>query len=90
MIYIYYIRLEKVKLRQKHGLAKVIGTSITVTGAMVMTLYKGPIVDLFYSHNGNSHQTSSSAASDQHWVKGTIMLLCCTGGWSSFFILQVR
>lgn len=81
-------RLEKVKLREKHSLAKVIGTAITVTGAMVMTLYKGPIVDIFFSHGSNSHHASNSSASDQHWVKGTVMLLGCIMSWSCFFILQ--
>ncbi|GFY96649.1 nodulin MtN21 /EamA-like transporter family protein [Actinidia rufa] len=82
-------RLEKVNFKQIHSLAKVIGTTITVSGAMVMTLYKGPIVDIiWYSHSTNHHKTTTNSTSDQHWVTGTIMLLACTGGWSGFFILQ--
>ncbi|KAL7128376.1 hypothetical protein ABFS83_14G312300 [Erythranthe nasuta] len=67
------------------SLAKVIGTAVTVTGAMVMTLYKGPAVDIF--RNGSHHQAAAGSA-DQHWVAGTIMLLSCIVGWSAFFILQ--
>ncbi|KAI3460585.1 hypothetical protein Pfo_017248 [Paulownia fortunei] len=78
-------RLEKVNLKKMHSLAKVIGTAITVTGAMVMTLYKGPAVDIL--HSGSHHRAASSSA-DQHWVTGTIMLLSCIVGWSAFFILQ--
>ncbi|XP_057486706.1 WAT1-related protein At4g08300-like [Actinidia eriantha] len=82
-------RLEKVNFKQMHSLAKVIGTTITVSGAMVMTLYKGPIVDIiWYSHSTNHHKTTTNSTSDQHWVTGTIMLLASTGGWSGFFILQ--
>ncbi|KAK6114845.1 hypothetical protein DH2020_007114 [Rehmannia glutinosa] len=82
-------RLEKINLKKIYSLAKVIGTLITVTGAMLMTLYKGPVVDiLWYSHGGSHHKAAASAASDQHWVTGTIMLLCCIVGWSAFFILQ--
>ncbi|GFP89792.1 wat1-related protein at1g21890 [Phtheirospermum japonicum] len=81
-------RLEKINLKRIHSLAKVIGTSITVTGAMLMTLYKGPVVDiLWYSHDSSHHKAAASAA-DQHWVTGTIMLLCCVVGWAAFFILQ--
>lgn len=82
-------RIERVNLKQKHGLAKVIGTSITLSGAMLMTLYKGPIVDILggYSH-GSAHQNSSSTSTGQHWVTGTIMLLSCTVGWAAFFIVQ--
>ncbi|KAG8389754.1 hypothetical protein BUALT_Bualt01G0011500 [Buddleja alternifolia] len=83
-------RLEKVNLKKMYSLAKVIGTLITVTGAMLMTLYKGPVVDiLWYSHGGSHHGTASSSTDDnQHWVTGTIMLLSCIFGWSAFFILQ--
>ncbi|GFS36512.1 nodulin MtN21 /EamA-like transporter family protein [Actinidia rufa] len=84
-----FLELEKVNFKQMHSLAKVIGTTITVSGAMVMTLYKGPIVDIiWYSHSTNHHETTTNSTSDQHWVTGTIMLLASTGGWSGFFILQ--
>ncbi|KAK6115576.1 hypothetical protein DH2020_007845 [Rehmannia glutinosa] len=79
-------RLEKVNLKKYHSLAKVTGTLITVTGAMVMTLYKGPAVDIF--HGGSQHKAATSSAADQHWVAGTIMMLACIVGWSAFFILQ--
>ncbi|KAG5525033.1 hypothetical protein RHGRI_031651 [Rhododendron griersonianum] len=80
--------LEKVNFKQKHSLAKVIGTAITLTGAMLMTLYKGPIVDILWYSKASSHQNTSISSADQHWVTGTIMLLSCTCGWSGFFILQ--
>lgn len=83
------IRLEKVNFKQKPSLAKVIGTAITLTGAMLMTLYKGPIVDILWYSKASSHQNTSISSADQHWVTGTIMLLSCTCGWSGFFILQV-
>ncbi|THF97193.1 hypothetical protein TEA_012315 [Camellia sinensis var. sinensis] len=83
-------RLEKVNLKKIQCVAKVVGTVITVTGAMVMTLYKGPIVDiLWYSKSGNHHHnTTNSTSTDQHWVMGTFMILACTCGWSGFFIVQ--
>ncbi|KAK3014241.1 hypothetical protein RJ639_008084, partial [Escallonia herrerae] len=82
-------RMEKIKIRQIHSQAKVIGTVITVTGAMVMTLYKGPIVDiLWYSPGSSHHATTTSNDAKHHWVAGTLMLLGRTLGWSAFFILQ--
>ncbi|KAG6419802.1 hypothetical protein SASPL_116314 [Salvia splendens] len=69
-------RLEKVNLKKVHSLAKVIGTTVTVIGAMLITLYKGPAINiLFFSHGG--HHEAASTAADQHWVTGTIMLLGC-------------
>ncbi|CAL5417402.1 unnamed protein product [Camellia sinensis] len=82
--------LEKVNLKKIQSVAKVIGTVITVTGVLVMTLYKGPIIDiLWHSKSRNPHHnTTNSTSADQHWVMGTIMILGCTCGWSAFFILQ--
>jgi drug/metabolite transporter (DMT)-like permease len=81
-------RLEKVNVRKLHSLAKVIGTVITVTGAMVMTLYKGPILDFLHGKGHTHHSSDSEASSQQHWVTGTIMLIASCCGWASFFILQ--
>ncbi|XVE55358.1 hypothetical protein DITRI_Ditri03aG0152200 [Diplodiscus trichospermus] len=80
-------RLEKVNMKRIHSVAKLIGTAITVVGAMVMTLYKGPIIDFIKSGGATQHGTTSESA-DKHWITGTIMLLGSILGWSSFFILQ--
>ncbi|GMH00257.1 hypothetical protein Nepgr_002096 [Nepenthes gracilis] len=82
-------RLEKVDVRKMPSQAKIIGTIVTVSGAMVMALYKGPIVDIFMSR-GRSHRTTSSSSSstDQHWIIGILMLIGSCFSWSAFFILQ--
>lgn len=86
-------RLEKVYLRKFHSLAKVIGTVITVSGAMVMTLYKGPAFQIIKGGGAIGHHSNSSSnttePSDQHWVVGTVMLISSCASWAGFFILQV-
>ncbi|KAK8609075.1 hypothetical protein V6N13_025382 [Hibiscus sabdariffa] len=54
---------------------------------MVMTLYKGPIID-FVKSGGAIHHGSTGESADKNWVTGTIILLGSIFGWSSFFILQ--
>lgn len=81
-------RLETVTFKKLHSAAKVVGTVITVTGAMVMTLYKGPIIDFIRSHGAAHHGTTSNASGNQHWLTGTLMLLASCCGWAGFFILQ--
>ncbi|XP_044479136.1 WAT1-related protein At1g21890-like [Mangifera indica] len=78
------LRLERVNIKKPQNLGKVIGTIITIIGAMVMTLYKGPIITKQRSH----HRASNESAAGKHWILGTIMLLigCCS--YSGFFILQ--
>ncbi|KAM1119666.1 WAT1-related protein At1g21890-like [Malus sylvestris] len=80
-------RLETVNVKKLHSLAKVIGTVVTVGGAMIMTLYKGPIVDIIRGHS-HSHNSSTTDSIEQHWIAGPLMLIGSCGGWASFFILQ--
>lgn len=82
-------RLEKVDIRKLPSQAKIIGTIVTVAGAMLMTIYRGPVVNIFGSHVAVQHGATSAAAnSGQHWVLGTLFVLGSCFGWSAFFILQ--
>ncbi|XP_060675807.1 WAT1-related protein At2g39510 [Ziziphus jujuba] len=42
----WVLRLEKVKIRSVHSLAKILGTIVTVGGVMFMTLVRGPTLNL--------------------------------------------
>ncbi|GMJ15179.1 Usually multiple acids move in and out Transporters 17 [Hibiscus trionum] len=80
-------RLEKMNLKKIRSVAKIVGTAITVAGAMVMTLYKGPVVD-FIKSGGAEHHGSATESAHKHWVSGTIMVLGSILSWASYFILQ--
>ncbi|KAK9162211.1 hypothetical protein Syun_003113 [Stephania yunnanensis] len=82
-------RLEKVKIKNVRSQAKIVGTIITLSGAMLMTLYKGPILNMPWTHGGGHHAAAASGAeAGQHWLVGTLMLLGSCTGWGAFFILQ--
>lgn len=84
-------RLEKVDIRKLPSQAKIIGTIITVSGAMVMTIYRGPVVNIFGVHVVDHHghaANATAATSGAHWVLGTILVLGSCLGWAGFFILQ--
>jgi drug/metabolite transporter (DMT)-like permease len=83
-------RMEKVNLKKARCVAKVVGTLVTVAGAMLMTLYKGRAMEMIWSkhthlHDG-PHQDAAAAAKD--WFKGSIFLIIATLAWASLFILQ--
>ncbi|KAK2388168.1 nodulin MtN21 /EamA transporter family protein [Trifolium repens] len=83
-------RLESVNWKKFHSVAKVIGTVITVSGAMVMTLYKGPAFQIIKGGGAIDHHggAANDEPSDQNWVMGTVMLISSCCSWAGFFILQ--
>ncbi|KAI9154625.1 hypothetical protein LWI28_029034 [Acer negundo] len=83
----WIVRLEKVKLKSIRSQAKVFGTVATVAGAMVMTLIKGPYIELFWTR-GASHQSGSGGIDIHHAIKGASLITVGCFSWACFIILQ--
>ncbi|KAG5525029.1 hypothetical protein RHGRI_031648 [Rhododendron griersonianum] len=81
------LRLEQVKIKEERSQAKVLGTLLTFAGALIMTIYKGPIINFIWSQKA-SHLVQSNDRSDKHWLTGTLCILVGCFAWASFFILQ--
>ncbi|XP_010461452.1 PREDICTED: WAT1-related protein At1g44800 [Camelina sativa] len=81
-------RLETVNFRKIHSVAKVVGTVITVGGAMIMTLYKGPAIEIVKAAHSSFHGGANTTATGQHWVLGTLAIMGSISTWAAFFILQ--
>ncbi|RZS23093.1 hypothetical protein BHM03_00055958 [Ensete ventricosum] len=74
------LRMEKIDIEKRRSQAKIFGTAVTVMGALIMILYKGPIMEFVWTR-GRHHVAAAAAPSDAHWLAGTFMLLfscfCC-------------
>lgn len=83
-------RMEKLELRNSSTQAKIIGTVALVSGAIVMVLYKGPII-----LSPPSTQMSSQflrltpPTNSNNWVLGGFLLVVSTFLNALTFILQV-
>ncbi|XP_076888461.1 WAT1-related protein At2g39510-like [Bidens hawaiensis] len=83
-------RLEKVNIKKVHSIGKIVGTLVTVGGAMIMTIVVGPTIGLPW--------TKGSTATDQHQstthvspgdnMKGSMMIIAGCLSWSCFYIVQ--
>ncbi|XP_010529854.1 PREDICTED: WAT1-related protein At2g37460-like [Tarenaya hassleriana] len=84
----YIFRLERVNLRCIRSAAKIIGTAATVAGAMMMTLVKGPVLDLFWT-KGPSPQHDGTEGTDIHSaIKGAVLITIGCFSYACFMVLQ--
>ncbi|KAK6928302.1 EamA domain [Dillenia turbinata] len=65
-------RMEQVKLRSSRSWAKIIGTIVSISGALVVTLYEGPVIVLtkFLS----TYSYSPLRTTESRWVTGGLLL----------------
>ncbi|RZR90786.1 hypothetical protein BHM03_00018753 [Ensete ventricosum] len=60
---------------------------------MLMTMYKGPIMEMGWTKHADPHQGNVPAAAadgtDKDWLKGCVFLIIATLAWASLFILQL-
>ncbi|XP_004234036.1 WAT1-related protein At1g43650 [Solanum lycopersicum] len=80
------LRLEIVNFEDPRGIAKIIGTLVSLAGVMIMTLYKGAVLKnlwhpLIYIHKGNN-------VIKEDWVKGSILTVASCITWAIWYIMQ--
>ncbi|CAA0833698.1 WAT1-related protein [Striga hermonthica] len=74
-------RMEKFSLRKSSCISMILGTIISIFGASIVTLYKGPAIV-------NKISTLSSSSSQQNWVLGGILLASAAFSTASWSIVQ--
>lgn len=82
-------RLEKFKLKSIHSQAKLAGTVATVAGAMLMTLLKGPVIELPWTKGSSSDEQQRAGMNLRDSIKGSLMITIGCFSWACFMILQV-
>lgn len=78
------------KIKSIRSQAKIFGTLATVVGAMIMTLVRGPILQLFWTKSGSTHEHHTGVIDLAHSIKGAIMIIIGCFSWAFFVILQVK
>lgn len=83
--------MEKLALRRLSSQAKIIGTAVSIAGATVVVLYKGPIVLSSPSSSSTLRSLLSLGlgSSDSKWVLGGLLLTAEYLLISIWYIIQV-
>ncbi|GMN57268.1 hypothetical protein TIFTF001_026376 [Ficus carica] len=84
----WIFRLEKVSIGRVHSQVKVLGTIVTVGGAMIMTVVDGPVLNFPWSSAKKGDHTAANATNDGNSVKGAIMIAIGSVSSSCFLIIQ--
>lgn len=87
--------IEQVHLNRKDGIAKVLGTLLSVAGALVIVLYKGPTI---YGSTPSTSQhlnqsdhfmfSLSGHVGETNWTLGCVYLIGHCLCWSTWIVLQ--
>ncbi|XWS39207.1 hypothetical protein CRYUN_Cryun18bG0030400 [Craigia yunnanensis] len=79
------LRLEEVNLRSPRGIAKVLGTVVSLVGVTTMTLYKGPAIKNLWHPLVH---IQGKSANHENWLKGSILFVASCITWSIWYIMQ--
>ncbi|XVE72960.1 hypothetical protein DITRI_Ditri11bG0079600 [Diplodiscus trichospermus] len=80
------LRMEVVDVKNPHGIAKILGTLISLAGVMTITLFKGPAVQSLWGASIHIKRLSVH----KNWVKGSILTVASCITWAIWYIMQAR
>ncbi|KAI9119524.1 hypothetical protein K1719_009400 [Acacia pycnantha] len=82
------LRLEVVDFLHPRGIAKVLGTLLSLGGVMTMTLFKGPVIRNLWDHPLIQIHAKSANPIREDWIKGSILTVSSCLTWSIWYIMQ--
>ncbi|KAK3033555.1 hypothetical protein RJ639_032403 [Escallonia herrerae] len=82
-------RMEKLEVRSFSSQAKIIGTIVSISGATIVVLYKGPII-LKTSSQASILFDQTLKSSESNWVIGGLLLIVDYLLLSAWYILQAQ
>ncbi|XWS31444.1 hypothetical protein CRYUN_Cryun23aG0076400 [Craigia yunnanensis] len=79
------LRMEVVDVRNRRGIAKILGTITSLAGVTTITLYKGSAIHRLWAAPIHLKRLSSI---HENWVKGSILAVASCISWAIWFIMQ--
>ncbi|PON83042.1 Plant-drug/metabolite exporter [Trema orientale] len=84
------LRMESISVRNVHGVAKVMGAVVSLSGALVFAFVKGPPLKFMMNWypSSHDHQITKITYHKNDWIKGSFMMISANTAWSLWLILQ--
>ncbi|EPS65422.1 hypothetical protein M569_09355 [Genlisea aurea] len=84
------LRLERLGLRSKAGLAKVLGTGVCVGGALLLSFYHGSAINVghFQTHHRESPSAAGGGGGHANLIMGPFLLVLSAVSFSIWLIIQ--
>lgn len=83
-------RLEKLDIRSSRSQAKLVGTLVSISGALVVTLYKGTSIWSSSQDLHHRQQSPHNSVKAENWVLGALFLATACLSASIWNIIQVK
>ncbi|KAL2232266.1 UNVERIFIED_CONTAM: WAT1-related protein [Sesamum indicum] len=86
-------RIESFSIRNSPGIVKLVGSVVSLSGAMVFAFVKGPRVNFMNWHTGtdeNQLKTNPviNFSSKEKWIQGCLLMLSANTAWASWLVIQ--
>ncbi|GFP97805.1 wat1-related protein at1g43650 [Phtheirospermum japonicum] len=81
------LRIESLSIREFPGILKIVGSVISLSGAMVFAFVKGPQVNFL---NWIQHEKNSIThfSTKENWVQGCLLMLLANIAWACWLVMQ--
>ncbi|KAI3959222.1 hypothetical protein MKW92_010317 [Papaver armeniacum] len=79
------LRLEVLDIRSSRGMAKILGTSVSFAGVLIVTLFKGPAIRNLW---GAVIRIEKNSVEHENWLKGSLLAVSSCVTWSIWYIMQ--
>ncbi|XP_057795547.1 WAT1-related protein At1g43650-like isoform X4 [Salvia miltiorrhiza] len=85
--FFFFTRIESLEIRKWHGVAKVLGSIISVSGTMALTFYKGHA--LYHTSTSTTHHPFDDQPHSKHqWIKGALLSIAAQFLYAMWLIMQ--
>ncbi|KAM7508129.1 hypothetical protein LguiA_018582 [Lonicera macranthoides] len=84
------LRMEKLDIRSLSSQAKIVGTIVSIAGALVVVLYEGPRIIKSASPQPRLHSHQALNSSQTNWIIGGVLLTADYLFLSTWYIVQAQ